>query len=179
LLAGYESGETVTAGTHNKDAELAVSVVSAASVGLTATQGDNILALTFTNCTDGKVEFDHTWTSGSFSTIGQTQIVFDLYIPTGTVDSFTVIGYWDHNLGWSGNWAPTVVQGAWQTITLNVLDPLVQLSDQIEIHALVLEGMQPRPVNATFYIDNLRTIPEPVTMALLGLGSLFLARRRK
>lgn len=176
ILASYEPGETVVAGGNNAN-DCVVTPILASSVGLTATDGDYILEVAM-NASDGKIEFDHTWTSGSFSTVGQNEIVFDLYIPTGGVSSFSVIGYWDQVLGWAGNWAPATVQGQWQTISCNVGDALVQASDLTGIWALVLEGMSPAPVPGTVYIDNLRMIPEPATMVLLGLGGLLLRRKK-
>jgi PEP-CTERM motif-containing protein len=38
--------------------------------------------------------------------------------------------------------------------------------------------MDPAPTPGTVYVDNLRTIPEPATMVLLGLGGLLLRRKK-
>jgi PEP-CTERM motif-containing protein len=179
VLASYELSEVgdLTVATNNNNDVVAATPVLASSVGLTATDGDHILQVDMT-AADGKIEFDHTWATSTFSTVGQSAILFDLYIPVGGVSTSSVMGYWDHVLGWAGNWAPTLVQGQWQTINCNIGDPLVQASGLTAIWALVLEGMSPAPDPGTVYIDNLRTIPEPATMVLLGLGGLLLRRKK-
>jgi PEP-CTERM motif len=178
ILASYEPGEVgdLTVATNNANDVVATQIL-ASSVGLAATDGDYILQLDM-NAADGKIEFDHTWATSTFSTIGATEIVFDLYIPVGGVSSFSVIGLWDHVLNWQGNWAPTTVQGAWQTISFNITDPLTQASGLTAMWAFILEGMDPAPTPGTVYVDNLRTIPEPATMVLLGLGGLLLRRKK-
>lgn len=176
ILASYEPGEDVVAGANNAN-DCVVTPVLASSVGLTATDGDYILQIDM-NASDGKVEFDHTWATTTFSTVGQNEIVFDLYIPDGGVSSFSVIGYWDGTMGWAGNWAPAVSQGVWQTISYNVGDALYQGAGLSQIWAAVFEGMSPAPTPGTIYMDNLRMVPEPATMALLGLGGLLLRRKK-
>ena len=185
LLASYEEGEfdpyygtglTLDAHADGSDLGLMVTPVLASDVGLTATDGVNILQWAFGEA-DGKVEVKHMWSNFTFSLTGENYLVYDVYFAT-EVTPMTVIGMWDDVIGWSGEWAPPVALNTWHTVYLPVADPFGSPAMD-HIHAYLFEGM-----SADFgiiYTDNLRTsaVPEPATIALLGLGGLALLRRKR
>jgi len=179
LLASYEPGEfpDLTLGT--PDVGLFLTPVLASNVGLTAPEGDYILQWAFGEA-DRKVEVSHTWSSFTYDLAGENYVLVDVFCATDVLP-MTLTGIWSanwapHDAWQQGDNEPTAV-GEWITISF-ALNGRGQtgLSD---INALLFEGM-----SADFgiiYTDNLRTslVPEPATIALLGLGGLALLRRKR
>ena len=184
LLASYEPGEfdpyygtglTLDPHADGSDPGLSLSPVLASDVGLTATEGDYILQWAFGEI-DRKVEVKHMWSNFTFDLAGENYILVDVYFAT-EVTPMAVIGIWDDVFGWTGNFDPPVALNTWHTVALDVAH--CEQTGLDHIHAFLFEGM-----SADFgviYTDNLRTsvIPEPATIALLGLGGLALLRRKR
>lgn len=175
LLTSYEPGEpgTLTVGTQNCDSGLTPTPIPASSVGLTAPNGDYILELEIVGETDGKVEFDHKWSSASFDMTDQTQILADIYFATDCLP-MDVIGIWDTVLGWIDNWSPPTTTGQWHTVQLDLIPTTATIN---QIWAYVFEGMDISATgNATIYMDNLRLrrpnpdyeIPAPESIVASG-----------
>ena len=175
ILASYEPGETVVPGGLNSN-DVVVTPVLASGVGLTATDGDYILQMDI-SAADGKIEIDHTWGTGSYDLAGYSELLFDVYVSSSDLLP-GLVGIWDAAWFPPDSWQAASnlpVVGQWTTVSFDV--SLREQTGLTQIWALVFEAM-PSPTEGTIYMDNLRVVPEPATLCLLGIGGLLLRRRK-
>ena len=154
LLASYEPGETEpTVGGLNSN-DVTITPVLASSVGLVAPHGAYILELSI-NAADGKIEFDHTWTTGSYDLAGQTELNLEVYVPTSATLPATM-GMWDAAWAPPTNWRAVSnypVVGQWTKVVYDV--SAHEQTGLTQMWAMVFEAM-PAPTNGKIYIDFLR-----------------------
>ncbi len=155
-LASYEVGETdlvVTAG--SGDTGLMVSrVLGGVSGAPPASAGDYVLKGQFVG-EDGKIEFRHEWSVGSYDLLGEDELLADVFI--GTYSAVPgLIGIWSANWdppdAWRLGQGTPDAPGAWVTVSFDVSD--YQQTGLTNIHAFVLENLA--GANGVVYIDNLR-----------------------
>ncbi len=154
LLASYEPGESEPTVGGNNTNDCVVTPVLASSVGLTAPHGSYILEVVI-NAADGKVEFDHTWATGTYDLAGETELSFDVYVSTSaTLPAIT--GIWDPHWSPPDTWCPTSnlpVVGEWTTLTCDVSG--YEQTGLNDIWAMIFEAM-PNGAAGTNYVDFLR-----------------------
>jgi hypothetical protein len=70
------------------------------------------------------------------------------------------------------------VTGQWQTFSFTAAIPLGTTAVELKI-VNSTDQVDPKGGPCVYGFDNIRLVPEPMTMVLLGLGGLFLRRRSK
>ncbi len=84
-----------------------------------ATEGNNVLKLTWTAETDRKIEVNHNWNWFTFNLIGRDYLIADLYFADESSLPQT-IKLWDDVFGWIPAESAPCSSGQWQTVAFPV-----------------------------------------------------------
>jgi hypothetical protein len=124
-----------------------------------ATDGNNVLKLSWTGETDHNVGVKHSWSNGyTFDWSDKVLLLVDVFFANPSSIP-TTIGLWDEACGWLT--APCVpdTAGEWHTIQFYVGN--VEVNGDNDINVIVFQGLAGEA--GTIYIDNLRFgLPEDI-----------------
>ncbi len=115
----------------------------------------------------------------------ETVLAFQMYLESGSITTFTLIAgnqrtYGNGDPGWTvdGNAGSmgAITQGQWHKLTFDLT-----LIPGFTPGVTNLNRVAPKPGGSGFvaYMDDVQVVPEPTSLALLGLGGPCLVRRRR
>jgi hypothetical protein len=163
VLASYESSETgLTVTSPDSGITTLASVAGDTGGAPAATEGSNVLKVTWTGETDNKIEIKHEWSNLTFDLAGYDEILADIYIASSSALPGTV-GIWDDVFGWNeASSVPTVIN-EWFTASFDISSNENVCLDHAS--AFIFENMAGD--DGTIYIDNIRIVgPHVVTFGL-------------
>ena len=145
-----------------------------------ATDGERLLRMSFTNETDGKVEFGFQWSdpARNYDLAGGDALLLDVFIANadalpGLMGVFSI--EWNPPSAWQPAAASPAVVGQWTTVRIPLSGRMQ--TDVTYLGAIVFENMPGS--SGTIYVDHLRIVRTAATPAPAGVATLALADRNE